>query len=190
LSIDSATFFRHDPLRIYQREFQRLRLLSAEEEVQLAKDMEAAIDAALDALATWPDGIARTLAAGADSVAGSRQLSSIWLGDKPDPWSVSAESQDAEVATQTEPEDAADQDEELADEKPADTGNATFADLLRKLAVLVDGTDGARASSQKIRQILADLRLNRRFLLELINAASGPTGCPEFQMPWRRPESA
>jgi len=86
------------------------------------------------------------------------------------------------MAAQTEPEEAADQHEEFADEKPADTGNAIFADLLRKLAVLVDGAAGARASSQELRQILADLRLNRRFLLELINAASGPTGCPEFQI--------
>jgi len=84
-AIDSAASPRHEPLRIYQREFQRLRLLSAEEEVQLAKDMEAALDAALDALATWPDGIARTLAAGADALAGSRQISSIWGGDEPDP---------------------------------------------------------------------------------------------------------
>lgn len=181
-AIDSAASPRHEPLRIYQREFQRLRLLSAEEEVQLAKDMEAALDAALDALATWPDGIARTLAAGADALAGSRQISSIWGGDEPDPGPASAEILDAEMAAQTEPEEAADQHEEFADEKPADTGNAIFADLLRKLAVLVDGAAGARASSQELRQILADLRLNRRFLLELINAASGPTGCPEFQI--------
>lgn len=181
-AIDSAASPRHEPLRIYQREFQRMRLLSAEEEVQLAKDMEAALDAALDALATWPEGIARTLAAGADAMAGSRQLSSIWLGDEPDPGPVPAESLDAEVVAQTESEEAADHDEEFAYEKLADTGNAKFADLLRKLAALVDGADGAMASSQKLRQILSDLRLNRRFLLELINEASGPNVCPEFQI--------
>lgn len=181
-AIDRATSPRHEPLRIYQREFQRLRLLSAEEEVQLGKDMEAALDAALDALASWPDGIVRTLAAGADAVAGSRQISSIWLGDEPDPEPALAENLDAEPAPQTEPEEAADPDEEFADEMHADTGNATFADLLRKLAVLVDGADGTRASPQKIRHILADLRLNRRFLLDLMNTASGPTGSPEFQV--------
>lgn len=69
----------------------------------------------------------------------------------------------------------------MADERPEATGDATFADMLRKLTALVDVSDGARASSQKIRQVLADLRLNRRFLLELIDGASGPTGCPEFQ---------
>lgn len=82
VAIDRAASPRHEPLRIYQREFQRLRLLTAEEEIRLAKDMEAALDAALDALASWPDGIARTLAAGADAVAGSRPLSSIWVGDE------------------------------------------------------------------------------------------------------------
>ena len=54
VAIDRAASPRHEPLRIYQREFQRLRRLTAEEEVQLAKDMEAALDVALDALATWP----------------------------------------------------------------------------------------------------------------------------------------
>lgn len=181
-AIDSAASPLHEPLRIYQREFQRMRLLSAEEEVQLAKDMEAALDAALDALATWPDGIARTLAAGEDAVVGLRQLSSIWLGNEPDSAPVSGASSDVEVVTQPESEEAADQDEEFANEKPADTGSVTFADLLRKLAALVGGADGAMASSQKLRQILSDLRLNRRFLLELINAASGPNGCPEFQI--------
>ena len=46
-------------LEANQREFQRLRLLTAEEEVQLAKEMEAALDLALDALlndngVVWP----------------------------------------------------------------------------------------------------------------------------------------
>lgn len=182
LAIDRAASPRHEPIRIYQREFQRLRLLSAEEEIQLAKDMEAALDAALDALATWPDGIARTLTAGADAVAGARQLSSIFVGDEPDPAPALAESLDAEIVAQAEPEETADQDEEFAGEKPADTGNATFANLLRKLTALVDSANGPRDTSQKIRQTLADLRLNRRFLLELIDAASGPTGCPEFQI--------
>lgn len=182
LAIDRAASPSHEPLRIYQREFQRLRLLSAEEEVQLAKDMEVALDAALDALATWPDGIARTLAAGAEAVTGSRQLSSICVGDEPDPGPASAESLNAEGEAQTEPEEAADLDEESAQERPADTGNATFADMLRKLSLLIGSTDGTRASSQKIRQTLADLRLNRRFLLELIDAATGLTGSPEFQI--------
>lgn len=80
VAIDRTASHRHEPLRIYQREFQRLRLLTADEEIHLAKAMETALDAAIDALATWSDGLERTLAAGANAIAGSRQLSSIWAG--------------------------------------------------------------------------------------------------------------
>jgi len=181
VAIDRAASPRHEPLRIYQREFQRLRLLTAEEEVRLAKDMEAALDAALDALAAWPDGIARTLAAGEDAITGSRQLSTIWDGGEPDPEPASAESLEADVLAQVELEGAADEDGELAHEGPADAGDATFADTLRRLAALFDQEDGPRASSQEIRQALAGLRLSRRFLLELIDAANGPAPSPGFR---------
>lgn len=181
-AIDRATSYRNEPLRIYQREFQSFRLLSAEEEVQLAKDMETALDAALDALATWPDGIARTLTAGADVVTGLRKISISRMGDKLDPGSTSSERFDAEMIAKTEPEDDAELDEAFDDERFVGTGNTTFGDLLRKLTLLVDSSDGAMASSLQIRQALADLKLSRRFLLELISAASEPTGCPEFQI--------
>ena len=181
VAIDRAASPRHEPLRIYQREFQRLRRLTAEEEVQLAKDMEAALDAALDALATWPDGIARTLAAGAETVAGSRQLSSIWVGGEPDPEPASDESLEAAAPAPAEPEETADEDGDLADAGSADAGGATFADTLKRLAALVDRVDGPEASPQEIRQALASLQLNRRFLLELIDTANGPAPCAGFR---------
>lgn len=179
-AIDRAASPRYEPLRIYQREFQRLRLLTAEEEIRLAKDMEAALDSALDALASWPSGIARTLAAGADAIAGSRQLSSIWIGGEPDPEPTSAESFDAGEPVVEDSEDAANEDGEQGKAAPADVGDAGFADALHRLAALTEGDDGPRGSSQEIRQALADLRLNRRFLLELIDAAPGSAPCPAF----------
>ncbi|MCA6218835.1 sigma-70 family RNA polymerase sigma factor [Ideonella sp. B7] len=176
-AIDRATSPRHEPLRIYQREFQRLRLLTAEEEVRLAKEMEAALDVALDALATWPEGIARVLATGADAIAGSRQLSSIWVGGEPDPEPASAEGLEAGEPTAEDSEDAAEDDSEPMSAEPADAG---FANALRHLAALTQPEDATRASPQEIRQALAGLRLNRRFLLELIDAAHGSAPCPAF----------
>lgn len=181
IAIDRATSPRHEPLRIYQREFQRLRLLTSEEEIRLAKDMEAALNAALDALATWPGGIARTLAAGSEAVAGTRQLSSIWVGSESDPEPAAAESLAAGEPAQTEPLETIDHDGESGEEAPAEGGVATFADALRRLAALVEMEGGPRASSQDIRKALAGLRLNRRFLLELIDAANGAAACPGFR---------
>ncbi|MBS0466038.1 MAG: sigma-70 family RNA polymerase sigma factor [Proteobacteria bacterium] len=180
VAIDRAASPRHEPLRIYQREFQSLRLLTAEEEVRLAKDMEAALDLALDALASWPDGIARTLAAGADAIAGSRQLSSIWVAGEPDPEPASAEGLEAIEPAAEDSEDFTEDDGEPRNAEPPDAGNAGFADALRRLAALTEAEDAPRTSTQEIRHALAGLRLNRRFLLELIDAAHGSAPCPAF----------
>ncbi len=180
-AIDRAASPRHEPLRIYQREFQRLRLLTAEEEIQLGKDMEAALDAALDALATWPAGIKLTLAAGADAVAGTRTLSSIWIGGEPDPESVLAEDLVAGEPAQAASEEAEDEDADPEDDASMDAGGATFAEALHRLAKLVERGGRPSAPIHEIRQALAGLRLNRRFLLELIDAATGPQPCHGFQ---------
>lgn len=181
VAIDRAASPRNEPLRIYQREFQRLRLLTAEEEIRLAKEMEVALDAALDALAAWPDGIARTLTAGAQAVAGSRQISSIRIGSEPDPEPASAESLEMHAPAQDEHDEAWEEDAHPAAERTACDGEAHFAEALRKLAGLVDRANGRTASFHEIRQALAGLRLDRRFLLELIDPANGPTPSPSFQ---------
>lgn len=178
VAIDRAASPRHEPLRIYQREFQNIRLLAAEEEILLAKDMEAALDQALDALASWPDGIERTLAAGADAIAGSRQLSSIWVAGEPDPEPASAEGLEEGERAAENHDDAEEDDGEPKYAEPACAGD--FADALRRLAALTKAEDATTASPQEIRQALGGLRLNRRFLLELIDAAHGSAPCPAF----------
>lgn len=180
VAIDQAASPRHEPLRIYQRQFLNLRLLTAEEEVQLAKDMEAALEVALDALASWPEGIGRTLAAGADAIAGSRQLSSIWVGDEPDPEPALLEGLEASETTAEGSEDTAEDNGEPRSAELIDDCDAGFADALRRLAALTEAKHARSASPQEIRHALASLRLNRRFLLELIDAANGSAPCPAF----------
>lgn len=182
ITIDRATSSRHAPLQIYQREFQHLPLLTAEDEIQLAKEMEAALDDALDALALWPDGIARTLAAGAEAIAGSRQLSSIWIGGtEPDPEPASVQNLEESGLTAEVPENELDEDGQPGDESAIDTGDASFADALRRLAALIEEDAVPRGSPHEIRQALAALSLNRRFLLELIDAAHQSAPCLGFQ---------
>lgn len=53
----------NDPLRIYCRSAGNHSLLTADQEVALAKAMEVAVEQALDALADWPDGIRNLVAA-------------------------------------------------------------------------------------------------------------------------------
>lgn len=180
-AIDSAASPRHEPLRIYQREFQRLRLLTAEEEVELAQAMEAALDAALDALASWPEGIARILVAGAEAMAGARPLSSMWLGDaEPDPEPASIDNPDVGASEADLAEEAADEEGEPAAEAPADRGDAGFADALHRLGALAERGGAQPPTVREIRLALAALRLNRRFLLELGDASDGSATCPGF----------
>jgi RNA polymerase primary sigma factor len=84
--IDAASSHRNEPLRAYQREFQVLPLITADEEISLAQTMERSLEAALDALAAWPAGIAHTLSAGAKVAAGLQPISWMSRGDaEPDP---------------------------------------------------------------------------------------------------------
>lgn len=170
-AIDRVASPRHEPLQIYQREFQYLHLLSAEEEVHLAKDMEAAIDSALDALAEWPEGLARLLGAGSEVMAGSRPLSSIWIdGAEGEVQPVVAETSDINAVMIENPDEPLDKDGEPVI-TTIEVGALTFEYSLKKLASLV-GADAARkAPVHEIRQALSSLQLNRRFLLEMANLA-------------------
>lgn len=179
--IDQAASPRHEPLQIYQREFQRLPLLKAEEEIQLGKDMEDALDDAIHALAEWPDGIARTLAAGADTIAGSRQLSSIWAGEtEPDPEYAAVESLEPNASPSDEPESGEDEDDEPQEDTTVDIGGSTFANALERLAALTEANSSVKPSHHEIRQALSALRLNRHFLLELVDIAHQSAPCTEF----------
>ena len=55
--IDELESPRNDPLRLYQREFQHLALLTADEEIALGKAMEQGIEAAIKALSASKTGI-------------------------------------------------------------------------------------------------------------------------------------
>lgn len=184
VAIDRAASPRHEPLQIYQREFQRLHLLTAEKEIQLGKDMEAALEDALDALAEWPNGIARTLAAGTEVIEGARPLSAITIGGaETDPEPASPENPEAsEPATAAaESENSIDEDGERTEATAVDAGDSTFVDALRQLAELVEADAALRASPQEIRQAIAALRLNRHFLLELLDATHRSAPCHRFR---------
>ena len=182
VAIDRAASPRNEPLQIYQRDFQRLPLLTADEEIQLAKDMEAALDEALDALAGWPEGISLTLAAGTEAIKGSRQLSSIWVGEAEiDPEPASGESLGASMLAAEAPESATAEADELEQESAVNPGKTTFAEALQRLAALIEATVAPRPPPHEIRQALAALRLNRRFLMELVDAPHQSAPCHGFR---------
>lgn len=155
---------RHtEPLRIYQKELQKHPLISAEQEVLLAQEMENALDAALDVLAAWPYGISLILDAGRLVVVGKRPLN--WM---------SRSLGEASSNLDTELKDESDE-EEVDDDVPSDSGSVgdhavDFSDALKQLADLPVGTIQQDAAWNKVRAALSALRLSRQFLLGLADA--------------------
>lgn len=174
-TIDCASSSRNAPLRLYQRDFQRIPLLTAEEEIQLGKDMEEALSEALDGLANWPKGIELTLAAGSEVEAGQRQLSSICANREPNSEHTSIENQE-----RIEHEEAEEEIDDQFGETSSISERATFSQAFRKLEQLFQKNSQSIFSATAIRKNLADLQLDRRFLLELLDAADNTESCRQF----------
>lgn len=60
--LENLTSTRHEPLTLYLKEASKRKLLSSEEELYLAREMEEGMSCALDVLASWPDGLSAVLA--------------------------------------------------------------------------------------------------------------------------------
>lgn len=172
--IDSLTSHHTEPLRIYQKEFQREKLISAEEEIMLSQAMESGLERALDALAAWPRGIGLTLAAGHLVKTGQRHLT--WLSLVPaeaqpdiEPVIESESDADAVVPDQLGEEADPNDDSEFDTCQPLGAHTADFLDALGRLESLPVDSVQQGARWRAVRETLASLRLNRRFLLELAN---------------------
>lgn len=164
--IDGLVSNRTEPLYIYQKEFQRKRLISADEEVALSQAMESELERALDALAAWTRGINHTLAAGHLVRTGQQPLA--WLSLSPadtqpelEPTLESEKDVDAPIS------DSASETAEHDQIRPRGDQASDFMDALDRLASLPVDSAQQGVGWQAIRETLSSLRLSRRFLLEL-----------------------
>lgn len=174
-AMDSAISPRNEPLRLYQREFQRLRLISANEEVELGKAMEGALAAALDALAAWPQGVQWTLTAGLKVKNGLRPLTWMSLGGVSDIEPSFADDVDASPALFDLEEGVPEDNDESPIEISPQLYEATFAEALDRLSILPISTNGHGPSWHAARDALAALRLTRDFLLVLADNDAAKT---------------
>jgi RNA polymerase primary sigma factor len=164
-AMSSQTECPKDPLRMQRRETQRIDLLTAGEEIELAKAMESAAEAALEAMAAWPNGLAAIAAAIEDARAGRRLVSQI---------AASGQEETEPAETQSSQGDASAQlasiEDHSSDERPdaevalASTGAMIALEQLRAFAP----EPGASWPEPKVvRQALAAIDFRRPFLLEL-----------------------
>ena len=172
--IDSAASRRAEPLRIYLRDFQKIKLISGDEEVALAQRMEQQHKRALDALALWPYGIEEVLAAGRLVRAKKRTLFSMSMG--PLEAQPELDDTDDEPVIVAAAESSSDENDEETEESAVTSDNAAslFFDALLRLSESVTNPVSA-SSTDEIREHLDSLRLNTSFLLGLAKAAATDT---------------
>jgi RNA polymerase primary sigma factor len=160
------------PLYLYQREFQRHRLIDAREEVALGQAMENALESALSALATWPRGIDLTLAAG--NLVKDGQLSLTWVSslaksevEADSEPSIAGRDVDDEAVISDE-EDVENASDEPLENLPVPGGHLVdFLIALNQLESMLIGSLQECADRCAVRTKLSALKLNSRFLLEL-----------------------
>lgn len=185
--VDDLAARRNEPLRLYQRDFQREALLTAEAEVALGQAMERALEKALDALAAWPTGVAATLDAARQVAKGVKPLRSMSSGlhkeaqdaQAPPTADIDADTEvDVEFeALVTEGESGG--HEEEADSQPALEATASTDELAEFCAnaELLSGLPvGASQNADgwlACRGALASLGLARGFLMELADSGLG-----------------
>lgn len=149
---------RNEPLRLYLRGFKGA-LLEAEEELALGRAMEEAGEAALDALAAWPAGVASVIEAGRRVACGEADVESFSSGPEP--------SDDGDLATQVHEFDSEDDAVEL------DRDASAFV-------AAVGEVEASAGNNVRLRAALTAANLSRGFLLELAKAAGGQGAGSDF----------
>ena len=173
--IDDLGARRNEPLRIYQREFQREALLTVEAEVALGQAMERGVEKALDALASWPSGIGTVLRAAKLVMSGAKTLR--WMSSVPrvEPQNLEARPEveaDADSALPVDgisDEDDSDSQGSL-DAKESIDESAEFLANAELLSGIATSSTQDTPQWRACRDALASLGLSRGFLMELADS--------------------
>ena len=198
--LDDLESHRNDPMRHYMREAQRHELLGADDEVALAKAMEAASKEAVDYLAEWPRGIEQVLEAIELVRSGEHSASSISTGARD---SRDIEADIADVVDVAETSNALteavligdSEAEEEPDSRAEVEGPDTHGEwhLFATAQALRDRVEMSKATitaDSSIRELLHEIRLSRPFLLQLATSTDGAEPVRRFVAATRRLKNA
>jgi RNA polymerase primary sigma factor len=155
-----------DPFRRYLRDIQRVRLISADEEVRLSKQMEYFRELADTALSKWENGIDLVVVAGNLVRSKERSLTSVsgaTSEDHPD-----CEEQD-ESGFESDAMSLDSEEEEIVGFPPEDTSNSFLSTIL-SIAKLREHPF-AEGHDTELTRLLGSLKLSTAFLFELFGAA-------------------
>lgn len=170
--LDDLESGANGPFRLYVKEMQRGRLLTAEEETAIGREMEESFNATLDALASWPEGIASLLATVEAVRSGKVALDFVSSGQTAD---TDSPNDDSALSLTLLGDD-----EPLDDEHPQLAPEVGFFESIGKISELVGKTILDSPAEKELRSSLAHACLARPFLLSLAEdgnrASEGPSG--------------
>ena len=142
---------RNEPLRLYLRGFKG-GLLEAEEELALARTIEEAGEAALDALVAWPAGVATIVESGRRVACGEADVEAFSSSPEPSVFGDSA----IQVPVSNSEDDAVELDRDTA-----------------AFVAAIGEVEASTGNNGRLRIALGTANLSRGFLLELAKAAGG-----------------
>lgn len=166
-ALDAINSDAHAPLRLFLSDAHRHPLLSASEETILGQTMEAEIERALDALASWPAGVDRILELADQSRAGANAFEGMAN-------EAVEEAPSDESALQAEPEDVPAPGVDEDQEESTETAEPATTDMCSQLAALAAtprvNSRGAHGWTER-RKVLGAIAFRRAFLVHLAEPA-------------------
>jgi len=182
--LDDLGSGRTEPLRMYVREMARRRLLTAGEELVLAKEIEDGAARALDTLASWPKGVEAVLAAAERLRNGEADTEDLSTGGALEPSMDGAHDNGAGNCSDDELED---RDGAGARNAQGDSWEITglteagkdFLDRLNAIGSLAGQAGKGGAGEKALREALASANLSRTFLLSLADGGTADADSAE-----------
>ena len=168
LFIDDLTSRRNDPLRLYQRDFQRGVLLTFDDELSLAKEMEYGIEAALDALAMSASGVEAVINDTLLVKSGIRALSWMSSGVRGGGNEMDADQGIMTVAKHISDDDA-EVDQGPQDDSDEPSAGNSFSDFITNADLLLSVAESLKGplTTRVLRELLGSVRLSAHYLLSL-----------------------
>jgi RNA polymerase primary sigma factor len=173
--LDDLVAHRNDPMRMFMREAHRQRMISAEEEVDLAKAMETALQEAVGALASWSQGLQKVLHAVRRVIADAVPLSSFTTPSRD-------EGADRDLAMAEDGDDShplgvmdadgihfAGDDTEDPTSLTADDDLARVRTALSELEGMAEAAVVEKIPSARVHGALESMQLARGFLVSLVD---------------------
>lgn len=165
--MDDIASGRNEPMRYYVKEFHKIPLLTANDEVYLGREMEEGASGALDALAEWNDGLAQLFAAADQVRSGEKEVGWISAGRVTDPDPEPEDEESTELAIES---DITGESDILDENDTPQIASATteFLDCIEKIAAITKNPIRNSEETSSIRDALSELSLSKSFLSGLI----------------------